>query len=320
MMRYAFIINPIAGQGRHDNGIAREIRELILDHSDKDIGLYMSLGPKDATGMADALAEEALKAGDDIVIFACGGDGTANEVANGIYGYDNAVLGIVPVGSGNDLLRELTRERGKYKDYLDVKRLLRGSEKEIDVMKLSWEADGEIQSRISVNNINIGFDGNTAVRASELKEKPLLSGSFAYIMAVFSTLVKKEGQSLRITADGEPFYEGELLLSTMGNGGYCGGGIRSCPHALLDDGYIELLAIKDISRSKFVRLFPRFRAGRIFETENVEEFITYKRAKRITIEPLLDKTMRFVTDGEVLETGVLNVEVQPKAIKVWEIK
>ena len=319
-MRYAFIVNPVSGQGGHDNGIVKSINELVLDNKDKDIGLYKSTRPKDAAEIAESLAYESMKAGDDIVVFACGGDGTSHEVANGIYGYDNAVMGIVPIGSGNDLARELSRERGNYRDYLNMNKQLEGSEKEIDVMELSWEEEGQTQKRISVNNINIGFDGNTAVRASELKEKPMVSGSFAYIMAVFSTLVKKEGQSLHITADGEEFYNGPLLLSTVGNGGYCGGGIRSCPFALLDDGQMELMAIQDMPRRKFVRLFPKFRAGRIFEIENIEDYITYRRAENITIEPLLAETMRFVTDGEVIETGKLNVKIQPRMLKVWELK
>ncbi|MGC8140677.1 hypothetical protein ACP3W2_24770, partial [Salmonella enterica] len=85
-----------------------------------------------------------------------------------------------------------------------------------------------------------------------LKQKPFISGSLAYIAAVFSTLVKKDGQSLRITADDELFYDGDLLLATLGNGGFCGGGIRSCPFAILDDGEMELMAIRDMSRVSFV--------------------------------------------------------------------
>ncbi|MBR2674228.1 MAG: hypothetical protein IKE52_02060 [Mogibacterium sp.] len=322
-MRYAFIVNPAAGTGGHDKGIVRRIQELIFECKDKEIGLYYTSGAEESTALAAMLAKEAKKANDEIVVFGCGGDGTVHEVANGIYGYENAILGIVPIGSGNDLVRELSRDRGNFKDYLNMNMQLAGSPgsvRELDVMELSWEDEGQIKSCISVNNINIGFDGNTAVRASELKEKPLISGSFAYLLAVFSTLVKKEGQSLRITADGEDFHDGDLLLTTMGNGGYCGGGIRSCPFALMDDGLIELMAINDVSRMRFIRLFPRFRAGRIFETENIEKLIKYRRAKRITIEPLLADKMKFVTDGEVLETGKLTIQIQPRKLRIWEMR
>jgi len=318
-MRYAFIINPYAGQGGHDKGIARNIEELINDYIDQDIGVYYTRCQGDATSLSDVLAEEAMKAGDDIVVFSCGGDGTANEIANGIYGYDNAILGLVPVGSGNDIVRELVRGNRYYKDYLNLDLLMKGTPRDIDVMKITWTEGDEEKTRIAVNSINIGFDGNTAVRASELKEKPMISGSGAYIMAVLSTLVQKEGQSLRITADGKPFYEGDLLLATAGNGGYCGGGIRSCPFALMDDGKIELMAIKDMSRISFVSKFPKFRAGRMFDINGVEEFATYKRVKEAVFEPLKGETMKYVADGEVMNTGTIKVEIDPKALPIWEI-
>lgn len=318
-MRYAFIINPYAGQGGHDKGIARNIEELINEQIDTDIGVYYTRCPGDATTLSDVLAEEAMKAGDDIVVFGCGGDGTANEIANGIYGYDNAILGLVPVGSGNDLVREIVRGNRYYKDYLNLDLLMKGTPRDIDIMKITWTEDGEEKERISVNSINIGFDGNTAVRAAELKEKPLLSGSGAYIMAVLSTLVQKDGQSLRITADGKPFYEGDLLLATVGNGGYCGGGIRSCPYAILDDGKLELMAIRDMSRISFVSKFPKFRAGRMFDIRGVEEFATYRRVREAFIEPLKSDTMKYVADGEVMNTSAIKVKVEPKALPIWEI-
>ena len=317
-MKFAFIVNPMSGQGKHDTGLIPEIEAVIAENPDKDIKMYTTAGSKDATVIADAIAKEA---GEDVVIFACGGDGTTQEVANGIYGHDNAILGIMPVGSGNDFVREIVRTYGKLADYKDPKNQLDGSDRRMDLMRITWSEDGHEESRLVANGINIGFDGNTAILASELKELPLISGSGAYLLAVFSNLIKKNGQNLHIIADGEEFHNGPLLLATSGNGGYCGGGIRSCPYADLSDGLIELMAITDVPRRKFIRLFPKFMAGKIFEAgEDVLKIIAYKQAKDILIEPLAGPTMRFVADGEILETGALHVEIVPEAIRVWTLQ
>ena len=318
-MRYAFVINPISGKGGHDKGIVRNIEAVILNHPNEDMGLCYTRCQKDAVDLSATLAAEAQKAGEEIIVFACGGDGTAHEVANGIYGYDNAILGLMPVGSGNDLVRELARGKRSFKDYNDFKLQMGGHARKIDVMKLSWNEDGEEKSCIAVNGVNIGFDGDTAAKANEIKTNTFLSGSIAYIAAVFSTLVKKIGQNLRITADGAPFYEGPLLLATAGNGGYCGGGIRSCPFAILDDGEMELMAIEDMSRLSFLSKFLKYRSGMLFEISGIENVVTYRRAKKITVEPLADDTMTFVADGETLQTGKLTIEVLPQALSVWEI-
>lgn len=318
-MRYAFIVNPISGTGKKDKEIIRAAEELVANHRDKDIGIYHTLPSQNSEKIAASIAEEARKAGEDIVIFSCGGDGTAHLTANGIYGCDNAILGIVPIGTGNDLCRALCKGKGSYKDYRDLEKQMNGRPGAIDVIEISWDTDGEIKSCIAVNGVNIGFDGNTAIRASRIHEQTVLSGSMAYLAAVFATLAKKEGQSLRIMADDEPFYDGDLLMATISNGNYCGGGIESCPNAKLDDGLIELLAIKDISRLSFVSKFPKFSAGKLFEIRGVEDIASYRQARKISVEPLRDETMEFVIDGEMFRTPKIEAEIKPGALRVWEI-
>lgn len=318
-MRYAFIVNPISGTGKKNKEVIAAAENLIRDHMDEDIIICPTNAYENGAKIADTLASEALKAGDDVVVFACGGDGTAHEIANGIYGYDNAILGTVPIGTGNDLCRALAKDKVHFTEYLNLEKQLNGRAKEIDVIEISWMFGSTEKSCICVNGVNIGFDGNTAVRATHIHEKTMFKGSLAYLAAVFVTLVGKDGQSLRITADGEPFYDGDLLLATMSNGNYCGGGIESCPNAVLDDGLIELLAIKDMSRMSFISKFPKFKAGRLFDIKDVDDIATYKQVKRITVEPLRGETMEFVIDGEVYNTPKIEVEIKPRALKLWEI-
>ena len=95
--------------------------------------------------------------------------------------------------------------------------------------------------------------------------------------------------------------------------------MRSCPNADLFDGLIELLAIKDMTRRKFVSLFPKYKAGKIFQIKGIEDFASYTQAKNILIEPMLGPTMKFVGDGEIFETGALRIDVVPRALRVLVI-
>lgn len=315
-MKYAFIVNPASGKGKHEGGIVADIEALINYNPDKDIKLYYTRGEKDATVLADMIAAEA---GEDIVIFGCGGDGTIQEVANGIYGHDNAILGIVPVGSGNDFIRELAKDKLNTDEYCNLSLQLTGNIIPLDLIRLSWFEDGEEKSRMITNGINIGFDGNTAILAHDLKMLPFVSGTGSYMLAVARNLAAKKGQTLRITADGKEFHTGKLLLATAANGGFCGGGVNSCPNADLNDGLIELLAIKDLSRTRFVSLFPKYKAGRIFDIKGIEDLASYTQAKSITIEPMEGPTMKFVADGEIMDTGAVRLDAVQSAIRVLKI-
>lgn len=312
-MKYAFIVNPSSGKGKHNNGLVPEIEQLIAREPGRDIKLYFTRGEKDATVLADMLAGEA---GEDIVIYACGGDGTVQEVANGVFGHDNAALGVVPVGSGNDFVRQLAKPKGNAEDYRDLDKQLRGGIQKIDLIKLSWIGNACEESRFITNGINIGFDGNTAVLAHDLKKLPGVSGTGSYLLAVATNLAGKKGQKLRITADGKDFHTGKLLLATAANGGYCGGGVNSCPNADLQNGLIELLAIKDLPRWKFIALFPSYQKGKLFKIKGVEDLAAYTQAKNIIIEPMLGPKMKYVADGEIMETGAVRIDIVPDAIKV----
>jgi len=312
-MKYAFIVNPASGQGGHGEDLVPEIEKIKASSPEKDIKIYYTMGERDATVIADLAAAEA---GEDIIVFSCGGDGTIQEVANGLAGHDNAVLGIVPVGSGNDFVRELGGGAKSGSKYLDLPLQFGGEIKKMDLIRLSWIDNGEEKTRYIVNGINIGFDGNTAILAHDLKKLPGVSGSGSYLLAVAKNLAAKKGQRLRITADGKTFHTGDLLLMTAANGGYCGGGVQSCPNADLYDGRIELLAIKDIPRKKFISLFPKYKAGKVFEVKGIEDIASYTQAQNIIIEPMLASTMKFVGDGEIFETGVLKVDIVPHALRV----
>lgn len=311
-MRYSFIVNPASGQGNYDSDVVRKIDELKAER-DEDIRRYYTQGQMDAAVLADMIAKEAYP--EDVVIFACGGDGTIQEVANGIAGNDNAILGIYPCGSGNDFVRALGGSADAGDRYLDLAGQLEGTVRRMDILRLTYDADGSEHTRYVVNGINIGFDGNTAILAHELKSLPTVSGTMSYLLAIAVNFIKKKGENLRVKADGRLLHEGPLLLATIANGGFCGGGFESCPLADLYDGDAEALVIKDIPRRRFPSLIPMYMKGRVFEIKDIDRISAYSRARSIEIEPAAG-SMRFVADGEIFETGSIRIDVIPEGIRV----
>ena len=311
-MKYAFIINPIAGNGKKAEKLCKEIEAVSLD-TEYDIEVRLTTGPGSATSIADRLASAAGHAGEEIRIYACGGDGTVNEVANGIYGHANAALGIIPIGSGNDFIRNFGSDRPT--DYRDLMSQLLAEEEAIDVMSYSYKADGVDCRRIGLNSFNIGFDGNVAILATYFNKKTVIGGSMSYALSIFLNLIEKSGQNLQVTIDGERIFKGPLMLCTIANGRFCGGGIEGSPRAQLDDGLADVLVVHKIPRRTVLKILPRFAKGKIFEVEAARDIIEYRQGQQMHILPG-NGHMKFVVDGEIIETGELDVEMKSKAIRV----
>lgn len=315
-MEYAFIVNPASGNGKN----AAKLREELEPYSEKEnVRIYCTEGEKDATVLAASIAEAAARRGETVNIYACGGDGTIQETAKGIYHHPNARLGVIPVGSGNDFVRCFEDSEA----FLNIGKQMEAGKKpteelkQVDLLEYVWEENGEETTDYAINGINIGFDGNTAILAHDLKELPLVQGSGSYLLAVLINLIRKKGTNLKVTAEGKAIYDGPLILCTAANGRFCGGGVESCPHALLDNGKIELLLIKNITRRYFLKVFPAFKEGKLEEIPGVEKYITPMQCDEVILEPNAGK-MKFVADGEIRETGTIRVRVIPGAIPVIE--
>ena len=184
----------------------------------------------------------------------------------------------------------------------------------IDLLKFSGELDGHSAERYCVNMFNIGFDSNVADLTARLKRYPLLSGSLAYLAAVVGMLVKKKGASLRIELDGEEVYAGPLLLTALANGCYCGGGIKSSPRALPDDGIMDVNIIYDVSRREFVSKFPAYTRGTHLELKDIDRLLYFSQCSRAKITPLYG-SMRLCVDGEIMDAGPISIEVVPRALR-----
>lgn len=309
-MKIIFMVNPKAGKGKGIDKLKEEISR-VSKETGIPAGFYLTKKVGDAEKFAKTAASEAYGKGEEIRLIACGGDGTLNEVINGIIGFDNASAGAVPIGTGNDFVRNFP----KAGDFMNIEAQLKGRTVKSDLIKYEVMSEGERKIRYCANMFNIGFDCNVADLAAKLKAYPFLKGSMAYLAAVTGILIKKKGANLKIEADGELVHEGPVLLTAVANGSYCGGGIKSSPKASLTDGLMDLNIIYNVSRREFVQKFPSYSKGTHMELEDIDRLLYFRQCRKAVITPL-DGSVRLCVDGEITDAGRAVMEVLPKAVNI----
>ncbi|MCQ2550839.1 MAG: hypothetical protein MJ146_01425 [Clostridia bacterium] len=300
-MRNIFIINPCAGQGKNFGRLQEEIEK-----ASKKTGMATELYYTKGVGDAESFTRQLAKSGEDIRFFACGGDGTLNEVVNGTFGFPNAKVGVVPIGTGNDFVRNF----GKASNFMNIEKQLLGQTVKVDLIEYS----NDEKTRYCANMINIGFDCNVVDKTAEMKKKPLVSGSGAYLLSVFAILAKKKGANLKVTVDGKVVHDGPNLLCAIANGSYCGGGVYSSPQAKTDDGLMDVNVVLDMPRTQFIKLFPYYKKGTHFGVEGIEKMVHAFPAKETVIEPL-DGIMKLCVDGEIEDIGTIKLRTLEKAFE-----
>ena len=295
-MKTVFIINQYAGQGKKTNSLIEKIRNL----KDFDTEMYITKFPGDATRYVKSFCENNGPAR----FIACGGDGTLNEVLNGIIGFDDAEVGIIPVGTGNDFQRNFENRHM----FEDVWCQVLGTSVKCDAIQYKTVIHNEVKTGYCANMFNIGFDCNVADLKTEMQKKPFVPGSMSYLISIFVTLIKKKGANLKVEIDGVERHNGKLLLTSIANGCYCGGGIMSNPLASVKDGLININIIKNISRLKFLHLLPYYMKGNFLELKNIEKVILSEKCSKVKITPL-DGKMRICVDGEIIDAGETEFEI-----------
>jgi len=240
-------------------------------------------------------------------LVAVGGDGTINEVANGIcQSGAQAALGILPRGTGSDLVRTLGIPHG----FPEAAQLLaRGNRRRIDLGKATFLApDGRVQSRWFVNAAEVGF--GAAVSGEVNHPSRFLPGPAAFMWAVLTTLVRHRPTAASVTIDGAA--SRTLLLSNawIANGRYSGGGIKSAPRAVIDDGLLDIVVVQHASLRVRIAGLPRLRSGRFVKMREVE----YRQATQAAFAS--DPPELVEVDGDVVGTTPATFEIEPQRLLV----
>ena len=294
-MRHIFVVNPCSGPASAADAIRRAVEALRLPDPCQ---VYVTAGPGDATEFVRA---QCRNAGEELRFYACGGDGTLNEVVNGAAGCPQAAVGCYPCGSGNDFVKYY----GGKQAFLDIAAQTAAEAVPIDLIR--------VNDRYAVNVVNIGFEALAADRMVRFRRVPLFKGPRSYYPAVVATLLDGMKHPFRLTADGEPLFEGKILLCTFANGEYVGGSFRCAPRASVADGLLEVCMVRPISRLQFAKLIGLYQRGEHLDSPLMKDVITYRRAGKITAES--DKETLICLDGEIVRGKKFEISCVPGGLR-----
>jgi diacylglycerol kinase (ATP) len=303
-MKFTFIVNPVAGHGAGEQAIPA-IEDMCHRFDFDDYRIVRTEKPQPAI----LLTQEAVKSGSETVV-AVGGDGTSNEVINGLmtaktHGLGQAKLGVLGVGRGNDFAFGAGIRPG-IKDGFD--NLVRYRSKAIDIGQVSGGVYP--QGLYFGNGVGIGFD---AVVGFEAQKMVRLHGFLSYIIAAIKTIfLYYKAPKVRIEYNSETLIISSLLISVM-NGRRMGGGFMMAPNAIIDDEIFNLCIAGDVSKARVFYLMPYFMKGTQDKHEEIIT-ITTDHVKVTAIEG----TLPAHADGETLclDGKELMIMMFPRALEV----
>lgn len=297
-----FVVNPVSSGGKTGKATWPHVRSLLEAR-----GVSFEYGLTERPGHAIELARAASLTGCDAVV-AVGGDGTVNEVGNGLLRAgvkEPPCLGIIPGGRGSDLCRTL----GIPHDAGEALRvLLEGEPRPLDAGLMRFATDAGEEERYFINLAGMGFDAEVTNRANHMPG--WLGGTLPYLLAVFIELYKFRMMNVRITVDGEERFAGEVADIIVANGRYAGGGMLFSPNSLPDDGAFDVIVLKRTTRRRFLANFAKVYKGTHLSLPEVAEF-----SGRV-IEVKSREPLRLQPDGEVFGRAPIRFECVRHALRV----
>ncbi len=296
MLPTFFIVNPKSGNGN----VAKTI-PLIRQHFDEEdipFEIYLTKKANDATAVAREMSAKFP------VLVAVGGDGTINEVVNGMG--SSSILGVLPMGSGNDFSKMLQLPRG-VKDILQV--IASQKIKLIDLGHITAiNSRSEKIEKYFANSVGIGLDAKVAYEASKL---PMLRGLAKYIVSAMKSIFSYSPSTAHVSF-GLRESHGKHLLIAVGNGKSAGGGFYLTPDAILDDGLLDICLAKDISSLEALKIFPFVLKGKHGRFAKIE----FGRTTSLSVKGEDDLPVH--VDGEVigLDQREILIDMKPRALSV----
>ena len=296
-MKHVFVINPAAGP---ENSVGKLREALAAFEGRYDILICETRCVKDATHFVREYASSHPE--ETIRFYACGGDGTLNEVVCGAYGYANASVSCYPCGSGNDFVKYY----GGASYFLDIEALLEGEEREIDLL-----TDGE---DYSINVANFGFEYYVCEKMESLRRKAFFKGKRAYYGGIASSLLTKTKNRARVLVDGRPIGDAKMLLCSVANGSHVGGSFRCAPRSDNEDGLLEICLVDPISLPRFLSLIGLYEKGQHLDDPRMKDIVHYTRGKQV--EVLAEREdFGYVFDGELKKSRHFILRVLPHALR-----
>ena len=281
-MKHIFIVNPISGKGKTLKAVDR-IKK-VCEEENLDYEIYFTECPKDATKIARKYRFTKN------IIYSVGGDGTLNEVLNGIVGTKN-LLGVIPAGSGNDFYKTLSKIDEEY-PVIDI---------------------GKVNDRYFINIISIGIDAEVANNVSLMKKRKVPTNQI-YNASLIYTFFKYKYKDIELSIDEKEQKKGKCTILTICNGQVYGGGYKIAPSAKLTDGYFDVYYVEKVNKPQLPSLINMLKQG-IHEKHN-----KVHKSQATKIKFKCDKELVCNIDGEIMTAKKFNVKIIPNAITIYNNK
>lgn len=291
-MKHLFIVNPVAGGKDRTQEITSKVA-LAFSGREDDFEVYVTKFPLDAT---EKIKRDA-QTGETLRVYACGGDGTLNECVNGAAGFPNAAVTHFPYGTGNDFIKAFGSEKSRF---FDLSELIDGEVRPIDLISCN--------GRLSVNICSVGIDARIGTSVHKYSHLPIVGGKGGYIVSTVANLVKGITRPMRVRCANREF-DGELSLVCACNGTCYGGSFNPVPSARVDDGLIDFLVVKAVSRLTFALVVGSYARGQF---RKYPEYISHLRATEMEIES--DEEMVVNIDGEAIYANKVCFELIPGGV------
>ena len=293
-MEHLFIINPAAGKYDKTEEYTKAI-DAACGGKGLSYRIAVSGGPGDCT----RIAREAAATGEDLHIYACGGDGTLNEVIAGAADYPNAAVTSYTGGSGNDFIK-IFRQPDTFRD---LNRLLDWEEAEFDVIDCKGDR--------AVNVCSVGLDARIGTQMAQYKRLPFVSGSGAYILSTLVNLLKGIADHYIVEVGGERI-DGALTMICVANGRYYGGGFNPVPEADPADGMLDVLLVKKVNLIQVAAVIGKYKKGLYAQ---LPKLVRHIRTDHVRI--ICDKVTSVNLDGELRNAKIIDFRLTGQKIRFF---
>lgn len=259
-------------------------------------------------GHAREISASCAAEGAPVRIYACGGDGTMNEVLQGAAGHDHLAVGCIPCGSGNDYIRNF----GTQDDFLDLDAQLAAHSYPADLIHTPQGYGIDIYAA--------GIDAQVANGISKWRRVPLCGGTTAYTLSILEAICSTFRHRLYIKTDTEEM-EGTYMMLAICNAQMYGGGYCAAPYASMDDGMLDVILLKPVPRLRLPGLLQGYRRGQHLSpdgqvTTAFRPYMTFFRTRTIDIQVLDQRPLITTLDGECSPQMNLHAEVARRSIHI----
>ena len=293
-MKHLFIINPAAGSRDQRQKYIANIDEICRT---RNLNYQVQVSTK--PGDCRRLAEKAARTGEELRIYACGGDGTLNEVCAGAAGYENVAITVFSGGSGNDFVKLFDDPSA----FFHLERLMDAEEATFDLIDCNGET--------SLNICSVGLDARIAADVSKFKRLPMLHGSRAYLVATATNLFKGISEHSIVKVEGETFDARHTFICVC-NGRFYGGGFNPIPEADPADGLLDVLLVDRIRLHQVPFLIGKYKSGRY---QQLGKLVRHYKTREVKVH--CDEPSAINLDGEIRYAQDITFKISDKKIRFF---